>query len=191
MKKTNIFLLGLAFLSGLFGCTPASSNTQPNLTSDKLTIKVGESAIITLIAPTRTITSSPDLPTQVNDTGFLYTPDPNQPVMNPNQTINLQSAPYLLDINGALSGPSPSAFPISSHLEVILPITGSDNIPSRVTVAREGDQSKATFTIKGKSLGTVILKGGFLSNIVEVPNNFKRTPFVPVYDGIVTIQVVP
>ncbi len=189
MKKIYTFLL--IALIGLYGCTPPGSNTRPQMTADKLIIKVGETATITMTAPRRAITTSPDQPIPVNDTGFLFTPDPNQPTQNPNQSTNQSSAPYLLNIDGVLAGPQPSAFPIAPQLEMVIPITGTDNVPPRVTTTNEGDQSKATFIVKGKSAGTVILRGGFLSNAVEVPNTFKRTPFVPIFDGIITIQVVP
>jgi hypothetical protein len=179
MKILNFSLIGIVILGILTGCTPVANSTlTPDMTASKLILKVGETATITMTAPTIAITGGNTNLTMV-DTGFIYSPNPNQ------------TAPYLLDTNASLSGPGPEIFPIALQLEVVLPVTGSDNVPPRVSVVKEGDLSKATFVVKGKSVGTALIRGGFLGSTVEDPTKFRRTPFVPNYDGTLTIQVVP
>lgn len=80
---------------------------------------------------------------------------------------------------------------MSPLIEVVSPITGNDNVPPRSPVVQEGDLSKTTFVIKGKSVGTAVVRGGFHSSSVEYPTAFLRTPLNPEYDGKITIQVVP
>ena len=182
--RFRAFAVGVISTICLFGCTPAGNFfTKPNMTADNLTIKVGQFVTINMTAPTRTVTGGdPDL-TQV-DSGFIYSPKLNQLPNDP-------PAPYLPKEIGFFPMSEPSLFPIDSNLEVTTPIIGSDNVSSRVSTTRINDQSKVTFMVKGKSVGTAIIRGGFLNTTVQYPDRFKRTPGYPEYDGEITIQVIP
>ena len=168
----------------IVGCRLLESiNPKPTMTAASQTIKVGEVTTITMSAPTRSVTGGNTNLTRI-DTGFIYSPKINQGTNEP-------IAPYLYEDTVLPPGSDPLLFPVDPDLEVVTPITGINNVPSTVSTVRIGDQSQVTFTIKGKSVGTAILRGGFLNTTVEFPNHFKRTPFLPEYDGLISIQIVP
>jgi hypothetical protein len=179
------FAISAVILISIVGCTPAENFfTKPSISIDVQTIKVGQTATITITAPTKAVTGG-NLNLTFKDTGFIYSPKINQLPNDP-------PAPYLPNSGtGIVIGSEPNFFPIDSDLEVILPLTGSDNVPQRVATVRVNDQSKVTFMIKGKTVGTAVLRGAFLTSSVEHPDIFDRLPVYPEFDGEITIQVVP
>ena len=184
MKNLKLSIVSAVFLVTIAGCTPAGNSTiKPTMTAISQTIKVGQVITITMSTLTIAVTSGNFNLTPI-DTGFIYSPKINQ-------STNEPIAPYLYEDTVLPSGSDPLLFPVDPDLEVITPITGINNVPSTVSTVRIGDQSQVTFTIKGKSVGTAILRGGFLNTTVEFPNHFKRTPFLPEYDGLISIQIVP
>jgi hypothetical protein len=189
----NLALLKMSVIGLLTSCVAINSNTNPQITAEKAVIKIGETAVITMTAPTRAVTWNPDATFQFNNTGFIYSPNPNQPAMKADGTINFLAAPYVIDSATGIALNSPtSIFPIAPQLEVVAPLTGNDNVPARMATVQDGDLSKVTFTVKGKSVGTATIRGGFLSHSpVQPENKFHRTPFVPLYDGSVSIEVIP
>jgi hypothetical protein len=88
-------------------------------------------------------------------------------------------------------GAEPSQFPISSVVDITSPVTGTENVPNKVVITKEGSLAKATFMIRGKSVGTLKVRGAFISSYVDYPQYFFRIPLSGVYDGEVTIQVIP
>ena len=184
MKSFKLFIASTIFLFTIVGCTPAGNSTiKPIITATSQTIKVGQVITITMSTLTIAVTGGNTNLTQI-DTGFIYSPKINQGTNEP-------IAPYLYEDTVLPPGSDPLLFPVDPDLEVVTPITGINNVPSTVSTVRIGDQSQVTFTIKGKSVGTAILRGGFLNTTVEFPNHFKRTPFLPEYDGLISIQIVP
>ena len=185
MKNLGLLVMVTGILVFMTGCTPAGNFfTRPNMTADTLTIKVGQTLTINMFAPTRFVTGGNTDLTFV-DTGFIYSPKQNQLPTEP-------PAPYLTKETGFFPGSEPNLFPVDADLEVILPITGNDNVPPRVHTIKEGDQSKVSFVLKGKTVGIAVLRGGFLTTAVQYPDRFQRTPAgYPEYDGEITIQVVP
>ena len=184
MKNLNFLIVCMSSLVIIVGCRLLESiNPKPTMTAASQTIKVGEVTTITMSAPTRSVTGGNTNLTRI-DTGFIYSPKINQGTNEP-------IAPYLYEDSNLPPGSGPLLFPIDSDLEILTPVTGSNNVPPTVAAVRIGDQSQATFTIKAKSVGFAVLRGGFLNTTVEFPDQFKRTPFVPAYDGEITIQVVP
>ena len=184
MKNLKLSIVSAVFLVTIAGCTPAGNSTiKPTMIATSQTIKVGKVITITISTLTTAVTGGNFNLTQV-DTGFIYSPKINQGTNEP-------IAPYLYEDSNLPPGSDPLLFPIDSDLEIVTPVTGSNNVPPTVAAVRIGDQSQATFTIKAKSVGFAVLRGGFLNTTVELPDQFKRTPFVPAYDGEITIQVVP
>ena len=184
MKNLNFLIIFVAILVAIVGCTPAGDfYVKPNLTSNNQIIKVGQSATITMTAPTIAVTGG-NLNLTFVDTGFIYSPKINQSASDP-------LSPYFPDAVGFVAGSEPSFFPIDTDLEVISPVADSDNVPSRVTAVRESDLSKVTFIVKGKNVGIAVIKGGFLTSALENPNNFKRTPMRLDNDGEIILQVIP
>ncbi len=184
MKNLHLLTIGAAILVSFTACSAAVNFfTKPNMTADSRVIKVGQTATITMTAPTKAITGGDPNLTHIY-TGFFYSSNLNQLPGGP-------PAPYLFGSKGLYAGSEPTLFPIDADLEVVSPTTGSDNVPPKVAIVTVGEQSKITFTVKGKSVGTAILRGGFLSGTVEDPNFSSRLPVYSDYDGEITIQVVP
>jgi hypothetical protein len=185
MKKLQLCVFSAVTLGILSSCSsPDNFMTQPLMTADTLTVKVGQTATVTMTAPNRIVVTNYPNQTAVYS-AFIYSEKAGQP-------SSTTSAPYFPAVGGGLQpGTEPSFFPVSSLLEVMSPVTGSSNVPPRSPVSQEGDLSKTTFVIKGKSVGTAVLRGGFHSSSVEYPTAFLRTPLNPEYDGKITIQVVP
>ena len=184
MKKLYLFTINVVISGITTGCTPAGDfYVKPNMTANNQIIKVGQSTTITMTAPTIAVTGG-NLNLTFVDTGFIYSPKINQSASDP-------LSPYFPDAVGFVAGSEPSFFPIDTDLEVISPVTGSDNVPSRVTAVRENDLSKVIFIVKGKNVGTAVIKGGFLTSALENPNNFKRTPMRLDNDGEIILQVIP
>jgi hypothetical protein len=186
MNTKSFLVIGIAV--SLMGCTPAPdlNAVKPQLTSDKTSIKIGETATLMLTAPLKSIEIGNGVETPINF-GFIYSPQ---------STVGTVVGPYETSIVGIQPtvlkpGAEPSQFPILSFVEITSPITGTENIPEKVVITKEGNLAKATFAIRGKSVGTLKIRGAFTSSYVNFLQYFHRIPISGVYDGEVTIQVVP
>jgi hypothetical protein len=182
MKKcSHLAIYAINILLVLIGCTPSATGT-PQISASKLTIKVGEVISIVTSAPTQYVTNGNLL---FKDSGFLYSPS-EIPITAPDG-----------DIKGPYSGETlyDSKFPIDSDIEIVSPTVINSNLPPKILAVREGNLSKATFQIKGKSAGVAILRTGFLAELVldQYPKDCgcSRTPKVAAFDGEIIIQVVP
>jgi hypothetical protein len=76
-------------------------------------------------------------------------------------------------------------------VDITSPVTGTENVPNKVVITKEGSLAKATFMIRSKSLGTLKIRGAFIATYVNLQQHFHRIPISGVYDGEVTIQIVP
>jgi hypothetical protein len=186
MKKPYFVIVKICLFFSLVSCTP-SLQVTPVIIADKLVIKVGETISITVTAPTKYVTlenQGPFYTSNFLDTAFIYTP-------------TVISAPNTNDIKGPYSGNAAqdSTFLLDSDIEVVSPSGFDVTLPPRITAVHEGDSSKVTFGIRGKSVGTAVIRAGFLSEILSQPYKICgcgfRIPLVEHFDGIITIQVVP
>jgi hypothetical protein len=181
MKKPYFVLAKICLFFSLVGCTP-SLQIIPQIIADKLVVKVGETISVTVTGPTKYVSGESSNPT-FKDFGFIYS----------------QPAIPIMASDGDIKGPYPSSednkFLVDSDVEVVSPSDFDVTLPPRIPATREGDMTKVTFGIKGKSVGTVILRAAFISELLGQTyiacGCGRRVPLVPTFDGTITIQVVP
>jgi hypothetical protein len=181
MKK-NILITCLSVIS-LTACTTGTDFTgRPVMTTPKTQIKVGESITITVTKFGGVFQGAKELTFKTQS--FIYSAKTQPSLETP--------APYApLAEGGFRADTLPSLFPVKSEIEITTPTTSDDNVPIPIDTTVENNVVRAFFTIKGKSVGTITIKTGFLVNSLEYPNNYVRIPAFPDFDGEITIQVVP
>ncbi len=183
MRKIRFISVWMYLFFGLISCTP-STVVIPQITADKLIVKVGETMTITVTAPTAYVTGQ-NANVVYKDSGFIYS-IPTPPITLPDGSIQ---GPYS---GNPVDDPK---FLINTAIEVVSPSGFDVTLPPRIPTIREGDMSKVTFGIKGKSVGTVVLRAGFLTEPTANPYptgcGCGRTPLVARFDGEIIIQVVP
>jgi hypothetical protein len=112
-------------------------------------------------------------------------------------TYSPKNTPLLLAPYGPLSTggfePStlPELFPLASFIEVVIPISPNPSVPELQATTLVASLPQAVFTFKAVSVGTTVIRGGFLVNTLQYPNQYLRFPPLPEFDGKITIQVVP
>jgi hypothetical protein len=176
-------LTGLALIA-LAGCNLGTSSTsKPNLSAAQSQISIGQSTTITMTLTGDAFRSDRTDLTQTI-TAFIYSPASDTP--GP-----YRPAPYVPLTSGFDPQSDPKLFPVSVALEVVIPTTGANNVPPRIPVTIVNGVVKATFEVRGRSTGTVILRGAYVWSSVQFPEQFVRVPQYTDFDGEVTIQVVP
>jgi hypothetical protein len=181
MKKISLIICSLAV--SLIACTPGTDFTgKPSITTLNTQIKVGETTTITVTKAGGVFQGNSNLTFKTQ--GFIYSPKV--------QPVSGLPAPYAPLAEGGFQADTlPSLFPVDSAVEITTPVTSSANIPVPIDTTVENNVVRAIFTIKGKSVGLVTIKAGFLVNSLEYSNNYVRIPAFPDFDGEITIQVVP
>ena len=153
----KLSILIFVFL-GVVSCTPPLATTgQVNITASSTTIKVGEQATLTfelipgVVDPTVT-------PAVGKYYGNLYLGNiGNRPFDNPR-----------ID--------NKKDFPVPSQIKMIVPVTGTDNVPplNLINAQTQNGHMTATFVIEGASEGVAALGGDFVFIPDADPAYFSR-----------------
>ncbi len=184
MKNIRVAFLCLVLAIGLSSCQLFNMDccmgiNQITISSPTTQLRVGETISISVSTPETNL--KPYLGPTWAAEAFIYSPISNSSDL----------APYAPLSSGGFSAASdPTNFPVQNTIEITSPITGANNVPPRVAATFGNSKGSATFTIRGKAVGTVLLKAGFVLTRAEVPNNFGRFPSIVSAEGTITLQVI-
>jgi hypothetical protein len=188
IMKLKLLALACTILGILIACTPISIPT-PELKSIPDTIKVGETATITLVLPTKQVIGGNTTFTY-ETTGFIYSPNSSAPSIG-----NHPTAPYQTIFSPApdafLKGSEPALFPVSNIVSIINPVTDTSNVPARVLAMQSGELSQVRFTVRGERVGSAIIRGAFVFRALEYPEIYNRVPVNPRFEAEVILKVIP
>jgi hypothetical protein len=164
----------------LTGCWTNWATVPPRIATSKPQVKVGELFEITITNPSGVFRGNANLTFVTR--AFIYSP----------QNTPLLLAPYdPLSTGGFEVSTLPELFPLASSIEVVTPSSTNPSVPSLQVTSVVASLPQATFTLKAVSVGIAVIRGGFLVNSTQYPDNYTRLPPFLGYDGEITIQVVP